>query len=135
MAGAEAFADTNVLLYLLSADAAKADRAEAILRARPVISVQVLNELVNVARRKLALEWTEVDDLCTPVQAACSVEPLTLETHELARDLARRHSLSFYDAAIVAAALLADCKTLYSEDMQHQQLFEGKLRIVNPFAR
>ena len=50
------FVDTNVLLYLLSDDQAKADRAEALLAQRVVISVQVLNEFANVARRKMVLE-------------------------------------------------------------------------------
>jgi len=52
MPEAKAFIDTNVLLYLLSAAAAKADRAETVVRNESLISVQVLNELTSVARRK-----------------------------------------------------------------------------------
>ncbi|MES2936970.1 MAG: PIN domain-containing protein [Pseudomonadota bacterium] len=130
---ADAFIDTNVLLYLISADAAKADRAEALLLERPRISVQVLNEFTNVARRKSGLEWNEVEEALEVFKAACDVHPLTLETHEQAVRLASRHSFSFYDALIVASALLADCATLWSEDMQDGLLVDDRLRIRNPF--
>ena len=42
-------------------------------------------------------------------------------------------SYAFYDSLIIAAAQLSGCSTLYSEDMQHQQLVGG-VRIVNPFV-
>ena len=55
------FFDTNVLLYLLSADATKADRAEELLKDQGgIVNVQVLNEFVNVATRKLAMSFAEV---------------------------------------------------------------------------
>ena len=57
MSAADAFFDTNVVLYLFSADAAKADRAEALLAAGGLISVQVLNEFAAVARHKLGMTW------------------------------------------------------------------------------
>jgi len=53
------FFDTNVLVYLASGDAAKADRAEAAIAAGGSISVQILNELINVARRKMKMSWDE----------------------------------------------------------------------------
>ena len=53
------FFDTNVLIYLASNDAAKADRAEAVVREGGAVSVQVLNEIANVARRKMKLSWQE----------------------------------------------------------------------------
>lgn len=126
------FFDTNVLLYLLSGDFAKADRAEALLLQGGIVSVQVLNEASVVCLRKLRMPWPEVEELLAAIRASCRVEPLTLETHELAVVLAKRYGLSFYDAMIVAAASLAGTDTLYSEDMQHGQLLDG-VRIVNPF--
>ena len=127
------FADTNVLLYLLD-DGPKADRAEKVLAQGPRISVQVLNEALVNCRRKAGLTWEETGAFLAGVQALCPVEDLTLQTHEIGRALAERYSLSIYDAMIVASALLADCTTLWSEDMQDGLVIEGRLRIANPFA-
>jgi predicted nucleic acid-binding protein len=130
---AKAFADTNVLLYLLSGDEAKAERAEAIVLQRPVISVQVLNELVSVTRRKLSMSWDEVSDFLLPIRAACAVESLSIETHDLAVDLAKRHGLNIYDATIAASAVGAGCEILLTEDLHNGLVIEKRLRVVNPF--
>lgn len=128
------FLDSNVLLYLLSADARKADQAEAIVQAGGLISVQVLNEVANVARRKLAMPWAEVDEVLSLIQSLCPAEPLTVETHQRGILVAKRYGLSLYDAMIAAAALLAGCDVLYCEDMQDGLVMEGQLRVCNPFA-
>ena len=128
------FVDTNVLLYLLSDDAAKADRAEALLAGRIVISVQVLNEFLNVTRRKINLAWPDVKQALTDVQRFADVRPLTLATHSQGLALAKRYQLNVYDAMIAAAALEAGCTTLASEDFSDGQRFEGRLTIRNPFA-
>jgi len=131
---ASAFADTNVLLCALSADPAKADKAEGLLRERMTISVQVLNEFASVARRKLSMSWEEIVDVLGLLRQRCVVRPLTLGVHDLGLSLVRRHRFAWYDALIVAAALDAGCATLYSEDMQHGMRVGKSLRIVNPFA-
>jgi predicted nucleic acid-binding protein len=134
MSAASAFFDTNVVLYLVSADAAKADRAEDLLTIGGTVSVQVLNEFAAVASHKLRMPWPEIIDVLAQVRATCSVEPLTDQTHERGIQIAQRYGLSLYDAMIVAAALLADCTILYSEDMQHGQVIDKQLTIRNPFA-
>jgi len=127
------FFDTNVLVYIASGDTAKADRADEIIGAGGVISVQVLNEFTNVARRKMQMLWPEIHALLSTVRGLLAVHPLTIETHETGLALAERYNFSTYDAMIVAAAIHANCDTLWSEDMQHgMELGEG-LRIVNPF--
>jgi predicted nucleic acid-binding protein len=128
------FFDSNTLLYLISPDAGKASRAEQLLRSRGTVSVQVLNEFVNVATRKHALGWAEIEEALLPVQLACRVEPLTVETHERATAIAERYGYRIYDSCILAAALLAGCTTLWSEDLHHGQVIEGRLTIRNPFA-
>ncbi len=133
MSGAERFFDTNVLLYLLSADATKADRAESALAAGGIVSVQVLNEFAAVASRKLRMPIPEVREVLEAVRAACDVVPLSEQTHNLGLQMAEKYGLSIYDAMIVAAALLADCRVIVSEDMQHGQVIEGRLTIRNPF--
>ena len=127
------FFDTNVLVYIASGDSAKADRAEAAIAAGGVISVQVLNELANVARRKMQMSWTETHALLTMLRGLLTVHPLTLETHEIGLELAERYGFSMYDAMIAASALHAGCDTLWSEDMQHDMVVDEVLRIVNPF--
>ena len=127
------FLDTNVLVYLASADAAKADVAERVLAGGGTVSVQVLNELANVARRKMGLGWDETAELLAAVRAFVAVEPVTVETHELGLALAQRHGFAVYDAMIVAAGLLAGCDTLLSQDMQHGFVAAGQMTVVNPF--
>ena len=127
------FLDSNIVLYLLSGDAAKADRAQALLEAGGVVSVQVLNEVTSVCLRKLKMPWPEVDALLLAVKAACEVLPLTVASHEKAVELAKRFQLSFYDANIVASAVLSGAPVLLSEDMHGGLLIEG-LMIQNPFS-
>jgi predicted nucleic acid-binding protein len=133
MSAAERFFDTNVLLYLLSADEAKADRAEEELGAGGVVSVQVLNEFASVASRKLAMSIAEVREALEGIRAVCKVVPINEQSHDLGLQVAERYGLSVYDAMIVASALLAGCKTLLSEDMQDGQTINGRLEIRNPF--
>ena len=134
MNAGKAFFDTHILLYLLSADPAKADRAEAVVANGGVVSVQVLNEFAAVAARKLHMSYPEIRDTLEPIRALCQVRPLTAETHDLGLDVAERYGFSVYDALIVASALQAGCKTLYTEDMQDGQTIQGRLVVRNPFA-
>jgi predicted nucleic acid-binding protein len=128
----DSFFDTNVLVYLASGEAAKADRAEKLVASGGVISVQVPNELANVARRKMHMSWDEAHALLSVLRDVLTVAPLTIEVHE-AGLLAERYGLSTFDAMIAASALLAGCNTLWSEDMQHGMTLREGLRIVDPF--
>ncbi len=126
------FFDSNVALYLLADDSAKAERAEELLAAGGTISVQVLNEFVAVARRKHVVPWRTIEDVLAALRRVCAVEPLTIAVHDRALSLARRFGFPIYDATIAASALQAGCTTLYSEDFQDGQKLEG-LTIRNPF--
>jgi predicted nucleic acid-binding protein len=131
---AEVFFDTSILLYLLSADVRKAERVETLLGAGGTISVQVLNEFAAVARRKAALSWAEVREALGTVRSLCTTDPVTEEIHDRGLDIAERYGFSLYDSMIVAAAQVADCTVLYSEDLQHRQVIDGTLTIQNPFG-
>lgn len=126
------FLDSNIIFYLLSADVVKADKAEAIVAGGGVISVQVLNEVTSVCRRKLKMPWGDIESVLAAVKSACNVIPLTIATHEAAVKIAQRYDISFYDANICAAAILSGAKTLVSEDMQDGMSIDG-LIIQNPF--
>jgi len=128
----KAFFDTNVPLYLLSGDEERASRAEALLAGGGVISVQVLNEFAAVASRKLRMDWDEIGEVLAGVRAACEVVPLTEEVHALGLTIAARHRLAVYDAMIWAAAMLAGCEVIYSEDMQDGLRIDGTV-LRNPF--
>lgn len=128
------FLDTNVLVYTLGQDDARTPLAEALLAKGGVISVQVLNELAAVARRKLKMPWSDVTAALGVIRTLCDpAVSITPETHDAAMSLAARHDLHVYDALIVAAALEAGCSILYSEDMQSGQKIDGRLTIRNPF--
>ena len=126
------FFDTNVLVYLFSADEAKAATARGLLRNGGAISVQSLNEFVAIARRKLAMSWPDANAAVDGLAALCEVQPDTLETHREGRELARRHGWHIYDALIVAAALKSGARLLYTEDLQSGRKV-GRLEILNPF--
>ena len=127
------FFDTNVLLYIASGDPTKADRAEQLIGDGGTISVQVLNEIANVARRKMGLSWPETHAFLSMIRGLLPVQPITIEIHEAGLALAERYGLSTYDAMVAASALLGDCDTLWSEDMQHGMVLDDRLRILNPF--
>ena len=127
------FIDTNVLFYVASGDPVKAERAEKIIADGGTISVQVLNELANVARRKMRMTWSETRALLSIIRALLPVQPITVEIHETGLALAERYGLSIYDAMIAASALHAECDTLWSEDMHDGMVIECQLRIANPF--
>lgn len=131
-----AFFDTNVLVYLLGEDDRSAV-AESIVARGGVVSVQVLNELAAVARRKLGMSWGEIADALSAVRELCRspVLPLTLEIHEAALRIAAEYGYHVYDALIAAAALASNCTVLFSEDLQDGQVIEGRLTIRNPFLQ
>jgi predicted nucleic acid-binding protein len=128
-----AFFDTNVVLYLLSDDTAKASRAEDLLAKGGTISVQVLNEFVAVARCKCLAPWPAIESALASLRFVCTVEPLTVRTHGRALALAKRFGIPIYDATIAASALEARCRILYSEDFQYEQVLTG-MKIRNPFV-
>ncbi|MEE9354930.1 MAG: PIN domain-containing protein [Methylococcaceae bacterium] len=129
----KSFFDTNVLLYLISEDNHKADRAEEIIAMGGIISVQVLNEFASVAIRKLGMAYDEIRDTLGTIKAICQIMPLTVDTHDQGLDIAERYGFSLYDSMIISAALQSGCSVLYSEDMQNGQEINTQLIITNPF--
>jgi predicted nucleic acid-binding protein len=127
------FLDTNILVYAFTLDA-RAEKAEALLAKGGTVSVQGLNEFVNVARRKLGMTWAEVREALAAIRTLSkTVLPVSLNTHTEALRLAEQHSYGFFDALMIASALESGCNVLYSEDMNHGMLIDGRLRIIDPF--
>jgi len=131
----KAFFDTNILVYVVGQKDERTSKAEALVANGGVISVQVLNELASVSGRKLGLSWEDVGDALAALRVLCpSATPLTTDTHDAGLRIAAKYGFPFYDALIAAAALEAECTTLYSEDFQDGQAIEGRLTVRNPFA-
>lgn len=126
------FIDTNVLIYLLDSDPAKAERSRQVLQAGGVISVQTLNEITNVMRRKLSSSWPEVREFLDLVKVFCEVTDVTHADHQLGLEISERYGLQVFDSILLATASRCGCTKMLSEDMQHNQLI-GSLQIENPY--
>lgn len=130
---AKAFIDTNVVIYALGPNSDKTPRAAALLADNPTLSTQVLSETANVALKKLALPLSETGKLLAMLEAVCQVETVTPATLHLALEIVGKYGFSWYDSLIIAAAIKAKCTILYSEDLHHSQVIEGRLAVINPF--
>jgi predicted nucleic acid-binding protein len=133
MTKTEVFLDTNVLVYALVGDSPLAEPSLALLHTGGTVSVQVLNECANTMRRKFSASWAQILRASQRIRGLCAVVAVTEETHAQGLALAERYQLNVYDGMIVAAAQLAGCTTLYSEDMHDGLVIEG-LTIRNPYA-
>ena len=129
------FFDTNVLIYAVSKNDPRSAVAEELLATGGVLSVQILNEFVSVARRKILMTWNDVREAVEAFGVLCPAPlPITIEVHTVALQLAEKHGYNIYDALVVAAALEAGCSVLYSEDLRDGQTIGGQLAIRNPFV-
>jgi predicted nucleic acid-binding protein len=127
--------DSNILIYNHSLDyESKRLIARDFFKENPVISSQVISEYINVMKRNFKMQKQELLNLCSLWLEKCSIQPVVLSTIKLAQNLINRYDFQIFDGIIIAAALEANCHTLYSEDMQNGQIIENTLRIVNPFV-
>lgn len=129
-----AFADTNIVVYAFANDDAKVAVAEGILEKQPTISVQVISEFLNVCRVKLGIDVPTRHNLARELIAGCNVVALEPRVVEKAMEVEAQGQISYWDALIVAAALLSGCDILYTEDLEHGRTFDSQLTVVNPFV-
>ena len=127
------FFDTNTLLYLFSSDTNKADWISKNVQKSNVISVQVLNEFTSASLKKIKISTKELDEFLGLFLEIFTIKPLDVETFNSGLRISRRYGYHQYDSMIIAAAIQAGCQRLYSEDLQHKQVIDKKLQIVNPF--
>jgi len=127
--------DTNIFLYLRNSDSLeKQKKANDLIDLSPVVCSQVISEYLNVSKRLLKLPKEQILDICLGDLEGCAIHSVTLPILRLAHRLIFRYDFQLFDSIIVASALEAGCNILYSEDFQHNQLIENRLRIVNPFV-
>ena len=130
--------DTNILIYAVSnreADAEKRARAEATLMEPDLaLSVQVLQEFYNQATRPqgpAGLTHEQAMEFLRPLRTLPTQE-VTVELFDTATEIRARFGISYWDAAILAAAKMLGCEAVYSEDLSQEQDYDG-VRVVNPF--
>ena len=133
---ANIFLDSNIVIYTYSNNCVdKQQKAKQLFAEKAVtISTQVLQETANTLHKKFKADFNTIGLLLEEcVRNANSLHVNTQKTVFKACNIAEVYRFSFYDSLIIAAALEADCQVLYSEDMHHNQLIEGTLKIINPF--
>lgn len=136
---AEGFADTNLIIYAGSKDPADAEKkkiARDLLVSEDLgISVQVLQEFIAATAAKKRLGIDESEARATIVALlAFPVAPMTTDQVISALGIKARYQISYWDAAIIAAAQELQCKVIYSEDLNTGQAYDG-IRVVNPFSK
>lgn len=136
------FIDTNIFVYTFDAsniekqNKSKELVANAFENSNGIISYQVIQEFLNVSTKKFQSPLSVADAqryLTTILEPLCEVFS-SIELYHQALEISERWHYSFYDALIISAAIKADCKTIYSEDLQHNQKIQD-LQIINPFIQ
>ncbi len=132
------FFDTNIFIYVVSgapADQANKDVAKRLIADTDFgLSVQILQEFMDVTLRKkhLGLSNDEISAMID-IMVTYPVVETSVALARRAFQLKARFDIRYWDAAIIAAAQELGCHTLYSEDLNHGQDYEG-VRVVNPFV-
>ncbi len=130
------FLDSNILVYCYTnTDLKKRTIARGLATQKNTsISTQVLNETTNVLHKKYDIKWNVLEGLITDFENNFFIQVLTPNDIRKACKIADRYGFSFYDSMIITSAIECNCSILYSEDLQHAQLIENILKILNPFT-
>ena len=131
------FIDSNIWLYsFIDSYREKYEVAKNLIKSKEektVLSIQVVNEVCFNLLRKANFDESQIQELIDSFFTRYRFSRFDRDLLKKGSKLRERYSLSFWDSLILSAAILSDCHTIYSEDMQHNQLIENKLRIINPF--
>lgn len=129
------FIDTNIFVYAhTNLASGKQKTSQQLLKSENLfISTQVLNELISVFRKKFNKDWKSIEKIIAETCSYYTIHTVNEETISKAIDISMRYDYSYFDSLIIASALECNCKTLYSEDLQHKQLINKVLTIKNPF--
>ncbi len=128
------FLDTNVLIYSVGNIISKKKISVNLIGKNASISTQIITESANVMYRKLKYGFPEIRSITDRFVKEMNLHIITHSTVKSAFNIAEKYGFSYYDSQVIASALESDCATLYSEDLQHNQRIESRLRIINPFS-
>lgn len=131
------FCDTNIIIYLYSDDEHdKRQICRNLTDAHDItVSTQVLSELASVLKKKFNLPSKEIYNIIDELRSNLDVKIITVSIILTALKLSQKYNLSYYDSLIISSALDSECDILYTEDLQHNQIIEKKLKIINPFKQ
>ncbi|NCO54946.1 MAG: VapC toxin family PIN domain ribonuclease [Bacteroidetes bacterium CG02_land_8_20_14_3_00_31_25] len=127
------FVDSNVFMYIFSDVDEFREKALLILDSNPIISTQVVNENVYACLKRLKLTKQKSFEHGERLMSNCDVNIISVEEIHKAFFVSKKYGFSFWDALIVSSALENKCTILYTQDMQHKQVIEKTLTIINPF--
>jgi predicted nucleic acid-binding protein len=136
MQGNCVFIDSNIMIYAYSdTERTKQQISRQLIKEnRTVISTQVLQEIANTLSRKFKIDYRTIEQI---LQECVSDNDLLYlnrqDTILKACSIALQYQFSFYDSLIIASALETNCSILYSEDLQHKQVIDHTLTIINPY--
>jgi predicted nucleic acid-binding protein len=130
------FLDSNILIYLYSEDEPEKQNIVNNIfdKFECVISTQTLNEFCNVCLKKLKKNVSEITESLNEIKGSCRLEFVDDSVIEQALLLHEKYFYSYFDSLMLSSALKYNCAIIYSEDMQHGQIIENTLKIVNPFS-
>jgi predicted nucleic acid-binding protein len=135
---AKVFFDTNLWVYYYAKD--PLDKVTVVSdlitahRRSLLLSSQVLGEFYNVVTRKKIFTKPQAANILGSLVDTFPIQGIESSHVLQATIISDRYGYTYWDSLILATALLANCTIVYSEDMQHNQLVESQLRIVNPFV-
>jgi predicted nucleic acid-binding protein len=131
----KSFIDTNIWVYAhLQTSDKRCDAALNLLETLPFLvgSTQILNEYYSVMLKKKIADNAIQDNVEVMIDIA-DIQIIHVSTIRRAHKIKLKYGFSYWDSLVLASALEADCQRIYSEDMQHNQIIENSLIIVNPF--
>lgn len=135
------FFDTNVILYAYSKlKNSKKEIANSKIFSHEnnnsiFISNQVVNEFINIAYKKFELDSKQIESAILELDNCFNIVNFSTITQIKAVSIKEKYKFQYYDSLIIATALENSCTILYSEDMQHDQIIENQLKIINPFIQ
>jgi predicted nucleic acid-binding protein len=133
------FVDTNVFVYAYSDDdilkhkTAKKLLQNDLVEDFVIVSTQILNEFYSVMSKGKSFHQ-EIANYIKEIAKQTYVKVVTIESIELCLKIKEKYHFSWWDSLVLTSALENECSVLYSEDLQHGQIIESSLKIVNPFA-
>jgi len=135
---ARRFVDTNILLYAVSTTVEECSKAETALRLLEsddlVLSVQVLQEFYVQATRPAKPDRISHEQASALIESwlRFPVQETTVALMQAAMQTRQKYGLSYWDASIIAAARMLDCRVVISEDLSHGADYSG-ITVLNPF--